>query len=184
MTVPTPGLMPLNSMMSIAVSALVLPSAVLFVMVTALCMATALIGILISFGVVGHFTQIFSAAIGVVGVLFSLWAWFGYRRTSRPVRITISGNGQIRIVERAFESTVSDAAQAHVVAHLLSGSTLWAHLLLLRFQMDNGRIKSVVILPDCVPDDIFRALSVACRWIASRGHAVGPEKVRYEHAIG
>jgi toxin CptA len=182
MTVPTPGLTPVNSTMSIAVSGLVLPSASLFVMVTALCVAAASIGILVSLGVVGHLEPIFNAAIGVVSVLSSMWGWFGYRRTSRPVRIMISGNGQIRIVEMA--SAVADAAQVPVAAHLLSGSTLWAHLLLLRFQLDNGWIKSVVILPDCVPEDIFRALSVACRWVASRGHAIGPEKVRYAQPIG
>lgn len=45
-------------------------------------------------------------------------------------------------------------------------------------------MKSVVILPECVFKDIFRALSVACRWIVSCGHSEGLEKVIYEQPIG
>ena len=177
------GLTPPNPMMSIAVSAQVSPSASLFSMVTVLAVGVALIGALTSLGVFGHPGRIIGIILGFFSVLVSVREWLGYRRTHHPVRIMITGNGQISIVEIA-PGIDADTIQTPLTAHLLSGSTLWAHLLLLRFRLDNGRIKSVVILPDCVPEDVFRALSVACRWIASRGHSSGPEKVRYEQPIG
>jgi len=40
-------------------------------------------------------------------------------------------------------------------------------MLLLRLQADNGDKWVVPILTDCVSRDEFRALSVACRWIAA-----------------
>ncbi|PUA20086.1 hypothetical protein C7W93_09915 [Glaciimonas sp. PCH181] len=173
-------------MISVAISARVAPSASLFAMVTLQAIAVASIGMLLIVGEIGHFVPVIGVVLGLVSVLISVWGWLGYRRTRRPIRIVITGNGQISIAELATNTVVgADAAfHAPVIAHLLSGSTLWAHLLLLRFQLGNGRIKSVVILPDCIPEDVFRALSVACRWIASRGRSEGSEKVVYEQPIG
>ena len=186
MNLPTSRLTPPNPMISIAISAQVMPSARLFVLVTLLAIVVASIGVLLIVGEIGHFSSVIGTVLGLASVLMSIWGWLSYRRTCRPIRIMFTGNGQISISESAANTVtgVNAPFQAPVVAHLLSGSTLWAHLLLLRFRLGSGQINSVVILPDCVPEDVFRALSVACRWIASRGRSEGSEKVIYEQPIG
>lgn len=178
------GETPPNPRMSIAVSVLVLPSKRLFVLVSALTVSGTLISILVGLGFIGRLLPVVSMMLGVFGLLLSVGAWLRYRRTMQPVRIIISGSGQISIVEMLPNAPVVDTIEVPVAAQLLSGSTLWANLLLLRLQMRNGRTKSVVILADCVPENVFRATSVACRWIASSGHANGKKKVRYEQPIG
>lgn len=168
-TPPTPR-------MSIAVSALVLPSKVLFVLVSVLSIAGVLISFLVSVGFIGRLLPIYSAIFGLLGLFISMIGWFRYRQATRPLYLNISITGQISIAE-ILPDGASGTTKVPVLAQLLAGSTLWAHLLLLRFQLNNGQIKSVVILPDCVPENIFRCTSVACRWIASRGHANGQKKV-------
>ncbi|MGZ9710218.1 flagellar hook-length control protein [Glaciimonas sp. GNP009] len=182
-TLPS-GETPLNPRMSIAVSALVLPSRRLFLLVSALAIAAALISMLIGLGFIGRLLPAIGIILGVLGLLISVGAWFRYRGTTQPLRIIISGAGQISIVEILPNAPIVDTIEVPVTAQLLSGSTLWGNLLLLRLQLHNGRTKSVVILADCVPENVFRAISVACRWIASRGHANGQKKVRYEQPNG
>ena len=178
------GETPPHPRMSIAVSALVLPSKRLFVLVSALAISGTLISILVSLGLIGRLLPVVGMVLGVLGLLLSVGGWLRYRRTTQPLRIIISGAGQISIVEISPIAPIVDTIEVPVAAQLLSGSTLWANLLLLRLQLRNGRTKSVVILADCVPENVFRAISVACRWIASRGHANGQKKVRYEQPIG
>ncbi|MFC5475157.1 flagellar hook-length control protein [Paraherbaspirillum soli] len=161
--------------MSIAISATIKPSKILLAMIAMQCLMVAAIGILVGVGIVGPLTlagRLGLAAICLLGALFGI---VHYCRSSRPVRIDISGTGQIRIADIALKRTVTALPKMPLVAHLLGGSTLWAHLLLLRFRLDGGQVRTIAILPDCVPDEIFRALSVACRWIALRTHAADPD---------
>lgn len=90
------------------------------------------------------------------------------RRTA--LRIDITGLGQIRLVEtlpdaEAGSRRLSDAVGE--VVQLRQGSTLWPSLMVLRLQAVSGRFTTLILLPDSVSDDAFRALSVACRWIAA-----------------
>jgi toxin CptA len=57
------------------------------------------------------------------------------------------------------------------VMTLLHDSTIWTNLLLLRLQAAGGKITVVRVLPDCVSQESFRALSVACRWIAAQNNS-------------
>ncbi|QRX83341.1 hypothetical protein [Glaciimonas sp. PAMC28666] len=162
--------------MSIAISALVLPSRVLFALASIVSIAGALISVLVGLGFIGRLPPISGAIFGFFGLSISLIGWLRYQQAARPLRLNISSAGQISIRE-LLPDAMGGSFKAPVLAQLLSGSTLWAHCLLLRFQLNNGQTKSVVILPDCVPENIFRSTSVACRWIASRGHANGQKKV-------
>ncbi|MGS0742030.1 hypothetical protein ACVBEF_09380 [Glaciimonas sp. GG7] len=175
--------MPSNSMKSIAVLAQVFPSVSLFLMVTILALTMFLIGALVGFGVIGKLDSAVSVVLSFFSMLLSIYWWLNYRRSRHSVRIIIHANGQIGVVEIAANSAIDNANQVSTIVHLLIGSTLWARLLLLHFRLDDGRMKFVVILPDCVSEDVFRTLSVACRWIASRGDSDNPMKVVYEEPI-
>jgi len=56
------------------------------------------------------------------------------------------------------------------MVQLSRDSTLWPCLLLLRFRTDDGKIMTLPILPDCVSPHSFRALLVACRWVATQNN--------------
>ena len=88
--------------------------------------------------------------------------------------IDISGTGVIRLRQTdqvALPESLrlaSDPKDSGEVVQLLENSTLWSMLLLLRFQLANGSVKSVIICPDSLDEGSFRALSTACRWIAGQ----------------
>ena len=92
--------------------------------------------------------------------------------TAKTCRIDVTDIGQILLVENSHEagagSVETTVANAEVV-QLLGGSTFWSSLMVLRLQSASGRIHRLVLLPDSMDRETFRALSVACRWIASRG---------------
>ena len=175
---------PPHPMKSIAVSAQVLPSASLFLMVTILALTIVLIGALLSFSLIDNLKPNVSVSLGFFSMLLSMCGWLVYWRTRHSVRIIITANGQTRVVEIATNSVMDNASQVSPMANLLIGSTLWTRLLLLHFRLDNGRMKFIVILPDCVSEDVFRTLSVTCRWIASRGDSDNSMKVVNEQPIG
>ncbi len=87
-------------------------------------------------------------------------------------RIDISGLGRIRL---AVQQDVGAEADGGVLMKLLPGSTLWPRLMLLRLGAADdgagGACRYVVVLPDSVAPDAFRALAVALGGIA--GHVAG-----------
>lgn len=159
--------------MSIAVSAVVKPSKLLslgvyIVCLTLLCMAAA-----VGAGRAGNFSTsirwtlfailVSSAAIAVSYIFLS-------RKT---FHIDVSGIGQIRLKEdisidelKRQKEKQRKACSTEVV-ELMDGSTLWPYMLLLRLRAEDQRIRTLVVLPDCMDSQNFRALSVACRWIAA-----------------
>jgi toxin CptA len=157
--------------MSIAVSALVQPSRLLFAMTGMMSVGAALIGIAIAAGRVGDL----SFAIRLWGSLLAVFlSFFGFYHGTcyrKPIHIDISGTGQLRLTEVAVTAPCADTNWPHVreigeVVRLMNDSTIWPYLLLLRLQSASGKIRVLPILQDCVSQDSFRALSVACRWIA------------------
>ena len=92
-------------------------------------------------------------------------------------RIDISGLGRIRLTVQ--QDVRPDAAGGRPVL-LLPGSTLWPRLMLLRFgpadgdDVARGRLarwragRCVVVFPDSVAPDAFRALAVALGAVAGR----------------
>ena len=56
------------------------------------------------------------------------------------------------------------------IVRLMEGSTLWSGFMSLCLQSENGRVTVLRVLPDSVSEQEFRMLSVACRWVATRGN--------------
>lgn len=77
--------------------------------------------------------------------------------------IDISGPGRIRLTVQ------QKLAENGLDVRLLPGSALWSHLLVLRLGDSAGRVRVLPVLPDSLPPDQFRALSVALRAIGGRG---------------
>jgi hypothetical protein len=163
--------------MSIAVSVVIRSSRLVFAMVGAICIGSALIGLAILRGWVGDLG--FQARIMIAGACVCAGiSGFCYARWTRKARhIDISGIGQIRLVETtavadpAFSNSPPDSVYAGEVVSLMDDSTLWSFLLLLRLQAEDKRIRTVIVLPDSVDRAGFRALSVACRWIVAHSGA-------------
>lgn len=152
--------------MSIAVSAVVRPSRMF-------AQLSLLMGIVLLFAAALlertaeeqlHHALAFVCAIAAGAVvLFPL-------RRRKACRIDITGLGQIRLVDTSPEAeaelTHASVGEAEVV-QLLRGSTFWSSLMVLRLQSDSGRVSVLIILPDSMDCGAFRALSVACRWVAA-----------------
>ena len=91
--------------------------------------------------------------------------------TPKARRIDVTGIGQMLLTDTATEAVArTDTVRSTTeVVQLLGDSTLWSSLMVLRLQSASGRVTRLVLLPDSMDREAFRALSVACRWIASRG---------------
>ncbi|HYD78440.1 MAG TPA: protein YgfX [Paucimonas sp.] len=159
--------------MSIALSVVIKPSRLVLAMVGAICLGCASIGISIGFGLSGELhpaVRIVLACLCVCASIDGLWRAI---RMGKTHHVDISGIGQIRLVETtaladpAFCGSPPDSVHAGELVSLMDDSTLWPFLLLLRLRTENGRIKTVIVLPDSADRAEFRALSVACRWIVA-----------------
>lgn len=160
--------------MSIAVSAVVLPSRLLLAMIGAMCVTVAIIGVAVA---VGHADELPLVARALIAASCVFAAGFGFYHgigSRKPIHIDISGTGEIRLAEMSATNSCKQINWPHLdrngdMVRLLESSTVWSYLLLLRLQDDSGKITTLPILPDCVSQESFRALSVACLWIAARG---------------
>lgn len=159
--------------MSIAVSAVVRPSRLLFGMACVMCCAVVAAAGLVAAGSVGDLAP--SARYGTAAACLA-GAIFGFCRSvkgRKAFHIDISGNGQIRLTEDyalagfSRETDRSSGKSAAKEVRLMADSTIWPGLLLLRLRAEDRRVTTVPILPDCLTPDGFKALSVACRWIAA-----------------
>jgi toxin CptA len=162
--------------MSIAVSAMVKPSRLLLMMVCTMCIGTVLAGSMLILGKIGGLTFPFRTSLGIFIVFLGFIGFCHTVRHQKNLHIDISGVGQFRLSKvDASVGSCQEKNWPHVkengdVFRLLPDSTIWPHLLLLRLQADTGKITVIPVLPDCVSRDSFRALSVACRWIAAHNN--------------
>lgn len=159
--------------MSIAVSAIVHPSRLLFIMLVAIVALTGSVGIVIGFGAVGELSFVPRLTLATTLVFLAFFGFYHGRGYGKPIHIDISGTGQLRVAVVSGEGACTEANWPHVrhtgvVVRLMKKSTIWPYLLLLHLQTVDKKTLVVVILPDCVPRDSFRALSVACRWVAAQ----------------
>ncbi len=167
--------------MSIAVSAVVHPSRLLRAMLHTMSSAVFLIGAAIGAGWVGEPSLFFRMGGAFIAIFLSFFGFYHDVRYRKPIHIDITGTGQLRLTEVSAKGPCTDTNWPHLgkngeVVHLLRDTTIWPCLLLLRVQNECGGKRSVAILPDCVSRDSFRALSVACRWIAEQGDPPQTEK--------
>lgn len=160
--------------MSIAVSAIVQPSRLLSLLTLCMSFAAAAIAAALGIGLVG--SELAWLARFVLAIPCGFAALFGFYHGIAPrknIHIDISGAGQIRIRSADDKWACTNTEWPHVgkkdeVVGLLPTSTLWPQLLLLRLQAESGKITVLPVLPDCLSREAFRALSVACRWIATQ----------------
>lgn len=159
--------------MSIAVSVVVKPSRLLLMMVGTMCAGTAFMGAMLGLGQVGDLPNAARFSLAIFSVFLAFFGLYHTVRHQKTLHIDISSTGQLRLTR--LNDAISSCRKKnwpHVkekgeVVQLLSDSTIWPHLLLLRLQAENEKITVLPVLPDCVSRDSFRALSVACRWIAA-----------------
>jgi toxin CptA len=158
--------------MSIAVSTVVYPSRVLLVMVGAMSVAVVAIGIAVAFGQVGELSTTSRLFLATLVIFLAVFGFYHGARHRNPIHIDISGTGQLRLTDVSDSGACIDTNWPHVrtngeVVRLLNNSMIWPHLLLLRLQSESGKMIMLTVLPDSVSRDSYRALSVACRWIAA-----------------
>jgi toxin CptA len=150
--------------MSIAVSAVIVPSRLLRRVLLCYGLANLGAGAALAAGLARPFALAWlaAAACGLAGaaVLRAL------ARRPNVRRIDISGLGQVRLTVQQGIGT--RAAPPPVPMSLLPVSTVWPGLLLLRLCGDDGARCALLLLPDSVEAGQFRRLSVAVRDIASR----------------
>lgn len=128
---------------------------------------------LVAFGKVGDL----AVAVRWIAAVFLVFiASFGLYHTvgrRKPLHIHISGTGQMRIATVVKPGIPCErqkwpyVKQDGELVSLLDDSTLWRCMLLLRLRTETGKLIVVPVFPDSVSRESFRALSVACRWIAA-----------------
>ncbi len=158
--------------MSIAVSADIKPSRLLLLVTGFACLCVALSGILMSLLMPGALSL--PARLGLAGgcILAAAVALAMVLRDRKVIWLHISGTGQIRVVEHLVQSArAKPQVMKAGLAQLLAGSTIWPGMLFLRLRLENGKTRTIPILPDSVSEDTFRSLSVACRWLISHNTA-------------
>ncbi|QYF92570.1 hypothetical protein KY495_17740 [Massilia sp. PAMC28688] len=153
--------------MLIAVNAVIHPSRLLRLALTAFALGMAFAG-----GSVLWMAIAFSGsgAIGAACLGTAVLAARAVYTLPNARVLDISGLGEMRLsVQRKLAA--ADGGEALV---LLPGSTLWARLLVLRLGREDaqreraGRNAVLIILPDSVTADEFRRIAIAVRMIAGR----------------
>ena len=161
--------------MSIAVSAVVRPSRIVLCLTLGMSAGSAAIGILLASNVVCSMLPsvrlLLAAACVFAGVLVACQIL----RKRCAQRIEISGNGQIRVLPCLASPSNNHASSEQIgnadcLQNLLPSSTLWSHVMILNLGSNEGTKKTLLILPDTLPPTSFRALSVACHWIAAHNN--------------
>jgi toxin CptA len=155
--------------MTIAVSVLVRPSRILLTLVTGMSASVSICGGLFFFAPHDVLSLLSLASLLTVCIVIGLTAFFLMCSGRKAFRIDISGTGQIRLNDTSRGDVLSDGGgTGSQIVQLLSNSTLWATLLILRLQSEAGRVTVVPVFPDSLGCDDFRAVCVACRWIAAQ----------------
>lgn len=82
------------------------------------------------------------------------------------IRLTIAENGELALIRRGEKHfPVADKAD---IVQMMPGSTLWPFFILLRLRQQNKKMIVVSFFWGSLSPQLFRRLSVACRWIAAR----------------
>jgi toxin CptA len=156
--------------MSIAVSAVVKPSRILLAAIGGMCVGAVVVAGMVGLGQIGKLSTLPRLFIAGSCGLAAFFAFYSAVQSRKTFRIDISDIGQIRLEEYIGAEKFSSATGAakNNVVELMPDSTIWPHLLLLRLRSDDNQITVLPILRDCVGVGIFRALSIAFRWIATQ----------------
>lgn len=161
----------LSSPPSIAVSALIRPSRILFSLICLYSFALLIAAAMVAFSRIGDLPNAARILVVCLTFLAATTALIWAIRQTKTVRLDISTNGQIRLVEHIGLSALpssEEKAAGNQVVRLLPDSVLWSGLLLLRLHTEEHRTIVLPILRDSMTTEGFRTLSVACRWIAAQ----------------
>ncbi|WP_420475269.1 protein YgfX [Noviherbaspirillum sp. ST9] len=157
--------------MSIAVSTVVQPSRVHFVLNAAMAAIVVAVAVVLGTGRIGDLSLPIRALLSVLMFFLASFGFYHGMRSRKTIQLDISGTGQIRLLNVGGEPPCTATMRPHVkeigeVVRLMDNSTLWPHMLLLRLRSESGQTTVVPVFPDSVDREAFRALSVACRWIS------------------
>lgn len=153
--------------MSIAVSVTVKPSRLLFALTGAMCVIAVSVAPIVYFAEPGQFSYLFRAVLSttcVASATVAISLAFSRRKTWC---IDISGIGNIRLME--YKDAPQSFGQSDAFGRrvwLAGQSTLWPWCLFLHLRDEQQKVTTLLILKDSLPAEAFRALTVACRWIA------------------
>jgi hypothetical protein len=151
-------------------------------MLGAMAIVVAGVGVAIGFGLVGDLARIPRFSLAVFVLFLAFFGFYHGMRDRKNLQLDISGIGQVRLKQVSAIASCTDTIRPHVgrieeIFRLMPESTLWPYLLLLRLKAESGRTVTVPVLPDSLSPDKFRALSVACRWIAMHNNPAGREEI-------
>jgi toxin CptA len=157
--------------MSIAVSAVIRPSRMLLALSACMALCVCLGGAAIAFGSVVDLPRPNRLVIGLACQMLAFGAFSANLGSRKTFRLDISGVGQIRLMEYSGVAPCSlpetSPQEDAAVFRLVENSVLWPHVLMVRLESPGGGRRLLTILSDCTGDEEFRAVSVACRWIAA-----------------
>lgn len=162
--------------MSIAVSAVVKPSRLLLTLVGSICLGIVFIAGAVGSGRVGDlptWARCMAAGGCALAAVFVFCRAVMHRKT---YHVDISGAGQVRLKEYSPSNTALSRQNPRgksgvgELVGLMPTSTLWSALLLLHLKHEDQQTSVLTIFPDSVSAESFRALSVACRWIAAHNN--------------
>jgi hypothetical protein len=155
-------------MMSIAVTARILPCKFFLRGMTVICHAVVFLGILYVLPVVRcSLPGVLRVALGCIVIVAACYGRRSLRAYHHVVWLQIDAAGGIRVAdeETNTEHAVFPSIKARSVS-LLPGSTLLPSVMLWQIRDETGLIQYLPIFPGSVSPEIFRALSLASRQIA------------------
>lgn len=152
----------------------------------AILFSLSLVSIGIYIGFLQHL-QLYSQCIFALLCFFAAWQSYAHNQKLNKTswNIMIDGQGQLRGTKivcqhgilKTNESVPIDSFAENEfmlegnILTLVSGTTLWPHVLFLRLHnVDNKITTNLVVLRDSMSKDEFRRLSLACRWIVKNAH--------------
>ncbi|RQO33356.1 flagellar hook-length control protein [Herminiimonas sp. KBW02] len=131
-----------------------------------MCASSFLTAGVLWFGQAEDVSVVVRGTLAAICMACGSYVFFRTLKNRKIYKIHISGSGQIRLAS-VLEGSGGELGEGELV-ELLPDSTLWPGLLLLRLQNAARQTHNVVILPDSLAAESFRALMVACRWIVMR----------------
>lgn len=167
--------------MSIAASVVINPSRLLrFLLALLAALVIAVACWIALFAQLAYFeSSILSAfsgqALSLIPFVAGAYLFHSAFRPRKSFQLDISGLGEIRLREHDTRAAADpgksspDSKRGSDAVRLMDDTTIWPKLLALRLCRADGTRTSLVVLPDMVEPDDFRALLVAIRWIAARG---------------
>jgi hypothetical protein len=145
--------------MSIALSVMIIPSRILAICVSAMCVVSCGSACYAAVRAgLGSFTlAVFVFIVWIVGI-YALLVFF---RGRRQFRLDISGAGEMVLRSPQVASCPGDG-----VVRLDRRTSLRSACLLLHLRRENGALVILPVLRDSVSADDFRRLAVALHWLA------------------